>query len=245
MADLLSNNINSLTRSEKERKEFIAAISHDIRTPLSIARGYAETLLIKKEGEDLNTQQREQYMQLVLEKIEKVEVMVKQLSELSKMEAAEFKPHNEPFVLSEIVQETVNTFGLMAAKKGVDLKCTQCQYHVWINADIGMMERVVQNLVDNAVKNTAEGGEVQVSMAVENEDLVFNINNTGPALPEDLLQWLNTYTDDESSLIIKRPQKLGLGLLIVQKILHLHGTSLKAHTHNGSNIFTFRMPVYN
>lgn len=154
MADLLSQNINSLTRSEKERKDFIAIISHDLRTPLAIARGYAETLIIKKNTTEVTNDQQQEYLQLILQKIHQVEVMVKQLFELSKIEAPEFKPHKEPFVLSEIVQEIINTFQFVAGEKHVSLRCTQCQYHVWVYADIGMMERVVQNLIDNPIKNT-------------------------------------------------------------------------------------------
>jgi methyl-accepting chemotaxis protein len=69
MADLLSRTISSLTRSEKERKDMIAVISHDLRTPLAIARGYSETLLIKKEKEEISNEQRQEYLQLIVQKI--------------------------------------------------------------------------------------------------------------------------------------------------------------------------------
>ena len=243
MADLLSSTINSLTKSEKERKDFIANISHDLRTPLSIARGYTETLLIKKEGQEISAQQRQEYMHLVLNKIQQVEIMVKQLFEISKMEAVEFKPHKEPFVISEIVQETINTFQLITEEKKLSLKCTECQYHVWVNADIGLMERVVQNLVDNAIKSTPEGGNIQVSIMADQKDLVFQIENTGTPIPGDLFQWINDFRD-EGNLLNNRPAKSGLGLLIVQKILHMHGSSLKAYTQNkASNIFSFRLAI--
>jgi len=243
MANLLSSTINSLTKSEKERKDFIANISHDLRTPLSIARGYTETLLIKNEGEEISGQQRQEYVNLILNKILQVETMVKQLFEISKMEAVEFEPHKEPFVISEIAQETVNTFQLIAEEKKITLECTQCVYHVWVNADIGLMERVIQNLIDNAVKSTPEEGSIQVSIVVDNKDLIFQIENTGNLLPEDLLQWINDYRD-EGNLLNNRPAKLGLGLLIVQKILHMHGSSLKAYTqNNASNVFSFRLPI--
>lgn len=245
MADLLSSTINSLTKSEQERKDFIANISHDLRTPLSIARGYTETLLIKKEGQEINGQQHQEYVNLILNKIQQVETMVKQLFELSKMEAVEFKPHKEPFVISEIVQETINTFQLIAEEKKVSLKCTQCQYHVWVNADIGLMERAIQNLVDNAIKSTPEGGNIEVSIGVEKTDLIFQIENSGPPLPEDLLQWINHFKDN-GNLFNNRPAKRGLGLLIVQKILHMHGSSLKAYTkNNASNVFSFRLAIIN
>jgi K+-sensing histidine kinase KdpD len=107
------------------------------------------------------------------------------------------------------------------------------------------MERVVQNLIGNALKSTPVGGKVEISLQPDHQNLIFSIANTGEPLPEDLLQWINHFKDD-NSLLNKRPAKLGLGLLIVQKILLLHDSSLEAYTHDGSrNIFTFPVPVYN
>jgi signal transduction histidine kinase len=245
MADLLSLNISNLTKSEKERKDFIAIISHDLRTPLAVARGYAETLLMQKEGEEISSEQRQEYVQLILQKIHQVEMMVQELFELSRIEAPEFKPHKEPFVLTEIVQEMVHSFQLTAASKNISLRCTECQHHLWVHADVGMMERVVQNLIGNALKSTPAGGKIEISLQPNHQNLIFSIANTGEALPEDLLQWINHFKDD-NSLLNKRPAKLGLGLLIVQKILLLHDSSLEAYTHDGSrNIFSFPIPVYN
>jgi signal transduction histidine kinase len=244
MADLLLQNINNLKKSEQDRKDFIAIISHDLRTPLAIVRGYAETLLIRKNTKEISDEQRHEYVQLILHKIHQVEIMVRQLFELSRIEAAEFKPNKEPFVLSEIVQEIINTFQLAAAEKGVSLRCTQCQYHVWVHADVSMIERAVQNLIENALKSTPAGGTIQVSIVLDANHLVFSIANTGNPMPDDLIQWINTFKED-NSLLRKRPAKLGLGLLIVQKILLLHDSSLEAYTQEGTrNIFTFPIPVY-
>ncbi len=243
LADLLVYNINRLTKSEKERKDFIATISHDLRTPLSIAKGYTETLLIKKAGPELSTGQQDQYLHLVLQKIAQIENMVQQLFELSKMEAVEFKPNKEPFVLSEIVRENIHIYQLIASEKNVSLACTECLYHVWVNADISMMERVFQNLIDNAIKSTPEGGKIQVSITADNTDLVFRIENNGSPLSEELLNWINNH-EDESSFSGNRPPKLGLGLLIIKKILLLHQYTFRAESNTGiGNAFTIVMPI--
>ena len=244
MADLLVYNINRLTDLEKVRKDFISHISHDLRTPLSIARGYTETLLIKDEG-TVTQQERENYKQMILNKILQVEHMVTQLFELSKMESVSFNLKTEPFVLSEIVQETVNTFQLSVKEKHIELKCTQCQYHVWVNADISMMERAVQNLIENAVKSTPENGLIQVALEVENNYLIFKLTNTGTALPKELLDWINA-SEKQHGSYDNRPSKSGLGLMIVKRILYLHGSSLRAYTINDAeNVFTFSLPVQN
>ncbi len=245
MADMLSDNINRLTRSVKERKDFIINISHELKTPLAIARGYTESLSIKKVNHELSKSEQEEYVQIILDKIQQVDIMVNQLFELSKMDSVDFKPTREPFVLSEIVQETVNNFQSKASQKLVILKCTQCLYHVWINADISLMERVVQNLINNAVDNTYEHETIQVSMEVADTELIFKLQYKGSLLPQDLLQWLNN-SKEESTLQADFFTTSGIRFLILKKILQLHGSSLKSYIDNNTgNIFTFGMPIYN
>jgi signal transduction histidine kinase len=105
MADQLVYNINRLTTSEQERKNLIVNISHDLRTPLSVARGYTETLLISK---DISADEQAEYIKLIIAKIQQVENMVRKLFDLSKMESAAFEVYREPFIFSHI------SFGLMA-----------------------------------------------------------------------------------------------------------------------------------
>jgi signal transduction histidine kinase len=243
MADLLFNNIQQLTRSGQERKTFIATISHDLRTPLSIARGYTETLLLRPESGGITPDEQHHYAQLIYSKMLQIENMVKQLFEISKMDAIEFKPAKEPFIFSEIVQETVNASQGMAIYKNIDLKCMQCQNPDWVNADISMMERVIQNLLDNAIKNTPEGGSIQASLSADNKEMVFKIESTGTPITNDLLQWINDCMED-GNIYARRPVRSGLGLIIVKKILYLHRFPLHAYSGNNTNTFSFRMPVH-
>jgi K+-sensing histidine kinase KdpD len=106
-----------------------------------------------------------------------------------------------------------------------------------------MIERVIQNLVENALKSTPEGGSVIASILTEGDTVIFKIENTGDPLPNDLLQWIGHFKSD-TELLNNRPAKLGLGLLIIQKILLLHNSSLNAKYENGANIFSFALPVY-
>lgn len=237
MTGLLSANMKKLQKSETDRKDFIATISHDLQSPLSIIRGYAETIAVQDKYPV--SPEHKEYLKLIQLKIIQVQKMVMQLTELSKMEEVNFKPEKEPFVLSEIVQETVNTYQLIALEKKVDLNCTQCKFHVWVNADISMMERVIQNLVDNAIKNTLTGGKIQVSISVEDDALIFDIKNTGKPLSFELFKWINGNSEELSD----RPSYPGLGLLIVKKILRLHNSSLQASIDNSENAFSFEMPV--
>ncbi len=241
MADLLVFNINRLSKSEKERKDFIANISHDLRSPLAVARGYTETLLIKKQSNEITAKENEGFLQLVLSKIHQVENMVTQLFELSKMESASFEPQKEPFVFSEILQEFINTSALSAAQKNITIICNECENNSWINADIRMIERVIQNLLSNAITYTPEQGKINISLERKNEELIFRIENTGEPLTNDLLYWINAYSNQDGSAD-QKPAKSALGLAIVKKILNIHNYAFKAETTGSGNLFSIFMP---
>lgn len=236
MADALVHNIARLTKSEAERKTFIAGIAHDLRTPVSIARGYAETLLTKT-GQAASGNE---YAVLVVKKMAQVEALVAQLHELSVVEAVTTEPQREPFMFSEVLLETVHSFRGRAAERGIRMDCTKCEDHAFINADIRLMERVIQNLVINAIQHSPEGSRVEISLQREESELLFIIQNTGEPLPHDLVQWLNT---GEESLAHPRPAKPSIGLMIVKRIVHLHGYRLEVRSAGDAVVFVVRMGV--
>lgn len=210
--------------------DFIVNLSHDLRTPLAIARGYGETLLLKK-GE-LSPGQEQEYMELVVGKIRQVEGMVNQLFELAKIESPSFEAKREPFVFSEMMGEVLRAVGAQnrIEQRGVEDGS-------WIEADVSMMERVVQNLVVNALAYTPQGGRIVVSLERESAVLVFRIENEGKALPADLVAWMN-----EAGAA--RPAVPAIGLTIVRKMLSLHGYVFHAEVRNGWNILIIRMDTF-
>ncbi|HEV2478332.1 MAG TPA: ATP-binding protein, partial [Puia sp.] len=107
----------------------------------------------------------------------------------------------------------------------------------WIEADVPMMERVVQNLLVNALAYTPEGGRIGLSLARVGNELVFSIENDGPALPEELLAWLNGQD-------AVRPSRPAVGLTIVRKVLLLHGYVFHAESVAGRNRMEVRMGIY-
>jgi signal transduction histidine kinase len=223
--------------SEKERRDFMTNMSHDLRTPLAIARGYAETLQLKR-GE-LSDSEEKEYGELVLGKIRQVEKMVGQIWELSKMESASFELRREPMLFSEVVQEVVRGKGdgtLGGAGWRGKIICENCEDGTWVNADVPMMERVLQNLVINAVAYTWDGGGIVVSLTRDGEVLRFQIANEGEPLGQDVLDWFNGVDGS-------RPKKSSIGLTIVKRVLGMHGFAHGAEVREGVNIFWFRMPV--
>ncbi|MDO9372777.1 MAG: HAMP domain-containing sensor histidine kinase [Ferruginibacter sp.] len=239
MADLLVLNIDKLTQTGKERKEFIANISHDLRTPLSVARGYTETLLMTTTQPAL---MKEEYLQLVYRKIRQVEDMVMQLFDLSRIDSVEFNLKKEPFVFSEVLQEIVYESGAAAQEKEINLDDSQIKNSDWILADIKLMERVIENLMVNALKYTPAQGIIKVEIEKENELLSFSISNSGVDITPQVNTWFNS---TEKDVFASRPPGIGLGLLIVKKILMLHGFNYQLRSHeDGLNSFTISMPLH-
>jgi len=154
--------------------------------------------------------------------------MVGQVFELSKMESASFEMRREPFVFSEVVQEVVRGKG--------EIFCENCEDGTWVEADVSMMERVLQNLVMNAVEYTRVGGRIGISLERGEGELVFRITNEGEVLGEDILNWFNGVEG-------VRPKKAAIGLSIVKKVLGLHGFRSEAEVREGVNVFYFKMPV--
>jgi signal transduction histidine kinase len=242
---LLVDNINRLTASEKERRDFMVNISHDLRTPLAIARGYAETLVLKKEG--LSPAEERSYAELVAGKLRQVEKMVDQLFELSKMESASFEAKREPFVFSEMLEEVIRAVGA-----GREITCENCRDGAWVEADVSMMERVVQNLVVNAVAYTPGDGRIHVGLKREGADLVFWVANEGGGLATELVEWINSAGTVQAARPAQSSQpgqsaeaaRPAIGLAIVKKILLLHRFTFAVAVDRGQNIFSVRMPVY-
>ncbi len=232
LADRLHQTISQLKQSEDERKNFITNISHDLRTPLSVAKGYTETLLLQGKLSPEATE----HLQLVEHKIQVVENLVMQLFELSKLESVEFKAQREPFAVAEVVKEIVTSWILPAQAKKITLECLGCETTYMIFADVSMMEKVIRNLIGNAVKYTPDNGAIKVELHKKGSELVLQFVNSGPAVTDDIRLWLNKGNAN-------RPPKSGLGLAIVKRILELHDYELKLST-GKNNTFTIHMALY-
>jgi signal transduction histidine kinase len=243
MSGMLVDHIERLKRAEVQRKDFTTNISHDLRTPLAIARGYAETVLMNLENDQAGKQENAAHAKLIVSNIQVVENMVQQLLDLSKMESAAMSLQKQPFVFSEIVLELIHSFSLTAQEKKITIQSVDCENAAWIHADIHMMERVVQNLLTNALKFTPERGQILIQLKNQHDELVFEIFNQGEPMNEALYAWLNDNKPDAANT---RPHSHGLGLVIVKTILQLHHFPMKAGFIEGrGNGISFRMPVAN
>lgn len=222
MADTIVRNIEELKQVNTLRRDLIANISHDLRTPLAIIHGYVETLSIKKDT--LTEAQRQKYIHIVLNSTQKLKYLVNDLFELTKLEARQIQPHFETFALQDLLQDIAVKYQFLAQDKSLNLVTHLDQSTVLVRADLAMIERVMQNLLDNALKFTPPEGNIRISTRQEQDRVRVEVANTGSLIEEA-----------EQPLIFDRyfmGKSLGgggsgLGLAIVKNILEIHHTEIK------------------
>lgn len=243
MADTIVENIEELKSVENLRRELIANISHDLRTPLAIMKGYVETLLLK--NDNINPEQRKQYLETTLSSGDRLSKLIAQLFEYSKLEANQIQPQKEPFFIAEIAQDIYQKYQLLAKERNITMHLNASSEIPMVFADIGLVERVIQNLMDNALKFTPEGGEVSINLQAIDGKVEVRISDTGPGIPEgEQSAIFERYGQAEQSSELKK-SGAGLGLAIAKKILELHNATINVHSKlNEGTAFSFQLPSY-
>ncbi len=229
MADTIVANMDELKRTDTLRRELVANVSHDLRSPLASLQGYVETILIK--DEKLSPAERRRYLQIILDNTQMLGKLVSELFELSKLDAQQVQPQFEPFVLAELVQDVVMKFKPQAERLKVDLQTALAAESSRVHADLGLIERALSNLIDNALRFTPEAGRVQVRLSSANHGkLTVSVVDTGCGIPpEDLPNIFERFYRVEKSRG-RAAGGAGLGLAIAKRILELHGSRLAVHS---------------
>ena len=220
MAQRILQQMTTLKHTDTLRRELVANVSHDLRTPLASLHGYLETLLIK-EG-TLSAEEQRSFLDIALRQSERLRRLVGELFELATLDSHETQVHCEMFSLAELVQDVAQKFQLIAKQKQVEL---HTQFHadlpfVW--GDIGLIERVLENLIENALRYTPSGGTVTLALSQQEHQVLVRITDTGCGIPEQDLP----YIFDRFYRVGRhqRSEGAGLGLAITKRILELHGS---------------------
>jgi len=242
MADTIVANINELKSVENLRRELIANVSHDLRTPLAVVQGYVETLLIKEDN--ISKEDRKKYLETSMNSLGRLQNLIAQLFEYSKLEAKQIEPNKEPFFMSELAQDVAAKYQILAQEKGIKIHLEEKEDLPLVFADVGLVERVIQNLMDNALNHTPRGGEVIIDLGLINNQVEIRIKDTGSGIPEEEQSHIfERYR--QASRTGQQAKGAGLGLAIVQKILELHDTTIEVKSKlNEGTAFMFQLPAY-
>ncbi|WP_273275958.1 sensor histidine kinase [Maribacter polysiphoniae] len=241
MADTIVGNLDKMKSVDQLRRELIANVSHDLRTPLAILKGYIETMQMKKDS--LTDLEKQEYLQITYDNADKLSKLINQLFEYSKLEAEQITPVKEPFSITELSHDLIAKFNVLAQQKEIDLHLNNAQENCMVFADIGLVERALQNLLENALKYTPPKGEVVLSIKQNNDQVEINIRDTGTGIPLSEQPFIfDRYKQVDSSI---KKQGHGLGLAIVKKIMDLHDTTITvlSKPKEGSS-FIFKLPAY-
>lgn len=243
MADTLVANIDQIKSIEKLRQELIANVSHDLRTPLAIMQGYVETLMIK--NEELNEEERMKYLNIITSSSHKLNRLIQQLFEYTKLDAMQIQPQKEPFFLTELAHDIKLKYEVLGKKKGISLELIHPENLPLVFADISLVERVLQNLLDNAIKFTPEGGKVILQLDNNEEGVMVRVLDTGPGIPPEKQSFIFERYQRGKSPNDMPNEGVGLGLAIVKKILELHETHINVRNlkTQGAEFF-FSLPAY-
>jgi signal transduction histidine kinase len=220
MQNRLGEQWRAITHQDQERREMVANISHDLRTPLASLHGYLETLSLKDAS--LSPEERRRYLGIALDQSRKVGGLAQSLLELVRLEHGFVQPVIEGFSLPDLVQDIFQKFELTAEARAITLTATLPPQVPTVFADLGLIERVLTNLLDNALRHTPVNGEIEVILSPQARAVAITVSDSGPGIDTELREglFLRAFT------IGGARRDGGLGLRIVHRILQLHGRSI-------------------
>lgn len=242
MATTIQQQLGSLQENDRLRRELVTNISHDLRTPLTTMQGYIETLIIKDDA--LDSQTRLQYLEIARKHATHLGKLVQGLFELAMLDSGGVAPTFEEFSLTELIHDVVQEFELQANKVKVSLQVDPPNEPVFVYADISLIQRVLENLVGNALKYTPGGGRVSISVRPSSAAVDVSVADTGPGISREALPHIfdRFYRADPNDA--KGIGSMGLGLAIAKRILELHGSEIRVVSEEqGGTRFHFDLPL--
>ncbi|MDZ4750081.1 MAG: HAMP domain-containing sensor histidine kinase [Flavobacteriales bacterium] len=224
---------------EMLRSELVSNVSHDLRTPLASIHGYLETVLMKQDT--LSKEEVSKYLNTSLQSTERLRVMVDELFDLSKLESKERKLNLEKLSLGELLSDVTNQFRVNAAEKNVSLLSEIPKDLPPVKGDVALLDRVIQNILGNAIKFCNSGDQILVRAGTENEKVWVEIKDSGIGIHEDDLP----HIFDRFHKGKTERSGSGIGLAIVKSVLELHEASytVKSKASEGT-IFKFSLPIH-
>lgn len=242
MSQRIVEQIKLLQHADASHREMVANISHDLRTPMASLQGYLETLSIK--GVSLSDEEKQCYIELALKHSARLGRLINELFELAMLETHDPRLHFEAFSLSELLQDVAHKFRLQADKKQLKIEADIPEHSPFVSADIGLIERVLENLIENAIKYTPAGGTIRLALVPAQDQITAQVSDNGCGIrSEDIPRIFERfYRVDERH--DDMPEGTGLGLAIAKRILQLHGSNIQVDSVvNRGTTFAFGLPL--
>lgn len=241
MARQIVELLHRLKDDDRKMREMFANISHDLRTPLTIIQGCLETAQTK--GESLPTARRSALMDVALRQSRSLGRLIETVFELSKLQSADYQLRRELFSIADLVQDVAMKFSPKAMERGISIRIDGGDRHIQVTADVLLVERVLDNLIDNALRHAGGADEVTIRLVERAVDVEIMVCDNGSGIPTAAWNRILTEQSGKPPSYPGATEKgTGLGLSIVRRILELHGTSLELVT-TGGNGTNFRFAL--
>lgn len=230
----------ALDKIEENRRNFIANISHDLRSPLTSIQGFTIAIL---DG-TITPDNQERYLNIVLSETQRMITMVNTILNLEQIQGGKIILKKEVFNINEVLKSIAMSLETRAKNKNLSIITTLDEDNDEVIGDIEYISRVIQNLLDNAFKFVKENGHIILQTKVCKQKLWVSILNDGPPIPKEQqkLIWERFYKEDSSRGSDKKG--IGLGLVIAKEIIRRHNEVIKVHSEEGEMVeFCFSMTL--
>ena len=242
MVTRIDEQFKALEQSDKQRKELLTHLSHDLRTPLASLQGFLEVL--NQSRSQLSAQEQQAYLHVSLNNCAQLKQLIEQIFELAHLENGEISIHKETFNLGELIYDCIAKFSLTAEKKGLNLTVEPAICDFPVVADIAKLERVLSNLIDNAIRHTPKGGSIAVNVKrIDEKQLFVQVSDTGVGIKHDELNAIFNPHYQASNSNNEGRQQGGLGLAICKGLLKLLDSEINVQSELGKGtMFSFNLP---
>ncbi|MBZ4644796.1 MAG: hypothetical protein PWR27_1601 [Petroclostridium sp.] len=222
LAKTFNSMAESLQNLENMRRSFIANVSHELRTPMTTIQGFIEGII----DETIPQDKQNKYLTIVLDEIKRLSRLVNDLLDLAKMEAGEKQLDIREFDINELIRIAIIKFENRIMQKDIHINAHFEDEHCMVKADMDSIQRVVTNLLDNAIKFSDNKGVIDISVESKGNKVYVSIKDDGIGIDEQELKyiWDRFYKTDKSRS--KDKTGTGLGLAIVKNIIHQHGQEI-------------------
>ena len=236
--EVLKEDIKRKEAIDEMRKDFIANVSHELKTPIALIQGYAEGL---NEGLCEDEESRKYYTEVIMDESEKMNKMVKQLLTLSSIESGNSILHKENFNMTSLTDGVLSSISILIGEKNVKVDFDTSR-DVFLYADEFKIEEVVTNYISNAIHHVNDNGTIKIDVSEDESNVYFSVYNTGNQIPEkDLANvWEKFFKVDKAHS--RSYGGSGIGLSIVKAIVEAHGGAVKVVNKSDGVEFGFKIP---
>ena len=233
---------DQVQQANQAKTEFVSFVAHELRTPMTSIRGYAEMLLKGMFGE-LSPQQ-EQFIQTISSNVKRMQIQVSDLQDVSRIETGHLKLEMQPTALKDALTEALQSTQGQVEARSQQLMVEMSEDLPLIHADQARLTQILINLLSNAYKYTPEGGSIKVHARQQNGYVSCTVSDTGVGMsPEDLEKLFTKFFRSENPAVRDMPGT-GLGLCITKSLVELQGGEMKVKSQLGEGTtFTFTIPV--